>query len=208
MAEDSAQSETIARLKAAVEAYGTGEGPVAPLIDEREEEILAPVKARARRLVDHRDRSAHELRTRLIDAGFDDRAVSAVVDACVANGMVDDARFAREWVRQRHRNQHRSAAVLRRELRDKGVDDGVIEDALAQVTADDEREAVRLLVGRRAASVKRVPRDRTAYDRELRRVVGVAARRGFPEGLSLAMAREALDARIAELGGEGRGGTV
>ncbi|MDH2455127.1 regulatory protein RecX [Corynebacterium bovis] len=207
MAEGSAQSETIARLKAALEAYGTGEGTVPPLIDEREEEILAPVKARARRLVDHRDRSAHELRTRLIDAGFDDRAVSAVVETCVANGMVDDARFAREWVRQRHRHQHRSAAVLRRELRDKGVDDGVIEDALAQVTADDEREAIRVLVGKKAASVKRPPRDRSEYDRELRRVVGVAARRGFPEGVSLAMAREALDARIAELGGDGHGGT-
>jgi regulatory protein len=30
----------------------------------------------------------------------------------------------------------------------------------------------------------------------------VAARRGFPQGRSLTAARQALDARIAELGGE------
>jgi hypothetical protein len=46
------------------------------------------------------------------------------------------------------------------------------------------------------------PPDRRDYDRALRRIVGVAARRGFPQGRSLTAARQALDARIAELGGE------
>jgi regulatory protein len=50
--------------------------------------------------------------------------------------------------------------------------------------------------------VKTVPADRRDYDRALRRIVGVAARRGFPQGRSLTAARQALDARIAELGGE------
>ena len=44
------------------------------------------------------------------------------------------------------------------------------------------------------------PDDVTVRDKDLRRVVGVLARRGFNQGLSMAIAREALDARYSELG--------
>ena len=54
---------------------------------------------------------------------------------------------------------------------------------------------------KKAGTVKTVPADRGEYDKALRRIVGVAARRGFPEGRSLTAARAALDERISELGG-------
>ncbi|WP_459611615.1 recombination regulator RecX [Corynebacterium urogenitale] len=194
-----ANSAKIAVLKEALERMEAGELPA--LIDHEEEKALAPIKAKAVRLLNHRDRSAHELRSRLLDAEFDPQYVEQVVERCIANGMVDDSRFASEWVRQRQANQKKSVAVLRRELKEKGVAGAIIDEALEQISADDQNAILDQLVTKKAASVKHVPTTRAEYDKVLRRVVGVAARRGFPQGRSLTAARQALDARIAELEG-------
>lgn len=200
-AERGDRSARIDRLRAAIEVAQSGGG--APLVDELEEERLAPLTAKANRLIEHRDRSVAELRRRLLDSlgeGDDPALVETVIGRCLRTGMLDDARFASEWVRQRATNQRKSVAVLRRELRDKGVDGAVIEEALDQISEDSQQEVLRGLVNRKAGTVKTVPAERRDYDRALRRIVGVAARRGFPQGQSLTAAREALDARIAELG--------
>lgn len=201
--DDTDRTDRLERLRAAIEAVQSGGGE--PLVDELAEERLAPLTAKANRLIEQRDRSVAELRRRLtdsLDEGDDPALVEAVIDRCLRAGMLDDARFAHEWVRQRAANQRRSVAVLRRELREKGVAAPVIEEALEQVSEADQDRVLGELVTKKAGTVKTVPADRRDYDRALRRIVGVAARRGFPQGRSLTAARQALDARIAELGGE------
>jgi regulatory protein len=201
--DDTGRTDRLERLRAAIEAVQSGGGE--PLVDELAEERLAPLTAKANRLIEQRDRSVAELRRRLtdsLDEGDDPALVEAVIDRCLRAGMLDDARFAHEWVRQRAANQRRSVAVLRRELREKGVAAPVIEEALEQVSEDDQDRVLGELVTKKAGTVKTVPADRRDYHRALRRIVGVAARRGFPQGRSLTAARQALDARIAELGGE------
>lgn len=201
--DDTDRTDRLERLRAAIEAVQSGGGE--PLVDELAEERLAPLTAKANRLIEQRDRSVAELRRRLtdsLDEGDDPALVEAVIDRCLRAGMLDDARFAHEWVRQRAANQRKSVAVLRRELREKGVAAPVIEEALEQVSEADQDRVLGELVTKKAGTVKTVPADRRDYDRALRRIVGVAARRGFPQGRSLTAARQALDARIAELGGE------
>lgn len=203
---DGDTASTIEQLQAAIAAVQRGEG-TGDILDERLEEHLAPLKDKATRLISHRDRSVEELRRRLSDTvGPDGEAVDPdlielVIERCIANGMLDDVRFAREWVRQRQQNQRKSVSVLRRELVDKGVSAHVIEGALEQVDEDDQDAILHGLVTKKAGTVSEVPADRREYDKALRRIVGVAARRGFPEGRSLAVARQALELRIEELGG-------
>ncbi len=194
------QQQKIEALKEALQQWEAGEAP--PLIDSEAEKALAPVKAKAVRLLNHRDRSAEELRGRLLDAEFDSELVDQVVQHCIENGMIDDSRFAAEWVRQRHRNQKKSPAVLRRELQRKGVQASLIEDALQDITWDDQRDIIDQLVTKKAGSIKNPPADRAEYEKCLRRIVGVPARRGFPEGACIAAARQALDQRIAEIQGD------
>ncbi|WP_312587986.1 recombination regulator RecX [Corynebacterium dentalis] len=194
------QQQKIEALKEALQQWEAGEAP--PLIDSEAEKALAPVKAKAVRLLNHRDRSAEELRGRLLDAEFDSELVDQVVQRCIENGMIDDSRFAAEWVRQRHRNQKKSPAVLRRELQRKGVQASLIEDALQDITWDDQRDIIDQLVTKKAGSIKNPPADRAEYEKCLRRIVGVPARRGFPEGACIAAARQALDQRIAEIQGD------
>lgn len=191
------QHDTIAALKEALQDWEAGE--TAPIIDTEAEKALAPVKAKAVRLLNHRDRSAGELRERLEKAEFEPELIEQVVQRCVENGMVDDSRFASEWVRQRSNHQKKSPAVLRRELRNKGVDGTIIEEALSNITWDDQQATIDELATKKAQSIKAPPADRAEYNKYLRRVVGVAARKGFPEGACIAAARQALDARIDEL---------
>lgn len=199
-------ASTIEQLQAAISAAQRSDGN-GDIIDERLEEHLAPLKNKATRLISHRDRSVEELRRRLSDTTgpdgetVDPDLIELVIERCIANGMLDDARFAHEWVRQRQQNQRKSVSVLRRELVDKGVAAPVIESALDQIDEDDQDAILRELVTKKAGTVSQVPADRREYDRALRRIVGVAARRGFPEGRSLTVAREVLELRVEELGG-------
>lgn len=195
------QREAVERLREQLQRWEAGETP--PLIDREREAELRPAIARARRLLDHRPRSVHELRERLRAADTEPDVIDEVVQRCIDGGLLNDAAFAREWVRQRQQNQRKAVGVLRRELASKGVAPGLIEDALSDVDPQDQREILASLVEKKAHTITAVPQGRAEYDRYLRRIVGVAARRGFPEGESLAAGRRALDERIAQLRAEG-----
>ncbi|KAB1503765.1 recombination regulator RecX [Corynebacterium sp. 320] len=191
-------AEKIAQLRSAIEHWDSQHSE--PLIDHDEEERLAPIKRKAVALINHRARSSSELRSRLLDQGFEEPLVDRVVNLCLSNGMIDDQSFAREWVRQRSRNQKKSAAVLRRELAQKGISERQIEDALELIDEGQQQSIMEELIDKKAQSLTHSPADRKEYDKFLRRMVGVAARRGFPQGASVAYAKVALERRIDELG--------
>ena len=169
------------------------------LFDHEAEEAKAAVRKRALLFLDARARSRHELRGRLLDLEFEEGVVDDVLDDLAGVGLLDDAAFAHEWVRQRHARRGKSSRVLDRELQDKGVDSATRADALEQIDAADEEATARALAEKKARSVRTVPADRAESDKALRRIVGVLARRGFAQGMSLRIARDALDERVAQL---------
>lgn len=197
--------DKIRRLQEALDAYAAGGGP--GLIDPAHEKATAKVRERALRLLDQRSRSRHELRERLLDPRRvkdggntpDPDLVDEVLDSLERSGLVNDAAFAQQWVRQRFERRGKSSTVLRRELKEKGISAADRESALAQIDEDDERELAWALAQKKARSVKAVPVDRAARDKELRRIVGVLARRGFPQTMALQIAKDALDERCGEL---------
>ena len=196
----SPKNQKIARLQEAIEKIASGETQgEEPLVDREYERAVAPVAAKANRLINHRPRSEHELRTRLLEADFPPELVEEVISRCLNNGMVDDAIFAREWVRQRAEHNKKSVSVLRQELKQKGIAGYIAEEALSTVDEDDQQAIMKGLIDKKARGMKTPPQDRKEYDKALRRIVGVAARRGFPEGQALGYAREALETRIAEI---------
>ena len=188
------REQKIAQLKEAIAGFTPGQ------FDHEAEEAKAAVRRRALGLLDVRARSRQELRERLIEAEFEPVVIDDVLDDLAAVNLIDDAAFAREWVRQRHARRGKSARVLEQELRQKGVDSATRAEALDQIDAADEESTARALAEKKARSIREVPADRAETDKALRRIVGVLARRGFPQGMSLRIAREALERRIAELG--------
>ncbi|MDO5535394.1 MAG: regulatory protein RecX [Propionibacteriaceae bacterium] len=103
--------------------------------------------------------------------------IESVLDRFEEVGLVDDAQFAGLWVEGQQRRM-RSTRALKQELRLKGVDAEVIDEALAQT--DDEADY-------RAALALAQKKVRTMGSLEphvrYRRLAGALARRGFSPGL-------------------------
>lgn len=190
--------EKLEQLRQALEAYEKGEAE-GGLFDREAEEAKSKVRSRVLGLLDQRSRSRQELYDRLVQAEFDPEVVDEVLDDLAHAGLIDDAAFAAEWVRQRHKRRGKSRSVLDRELREKGVSQEDRDEALSQIDAADEEAMARALAEKKARSVKSVPADRKEREKALRRIVGVLARRGFNEGMSLNIAISALEERCEEL---------
>jgi len=153
----------------------------------------------ALRLLAHRARSRGELATRLRRKDFPSRLIRRVLDDLEARGWLDDAEFARSWIRDRLRLRPRGRRALLSELRKKGVDAAVIEAALDEIFADpehSEREIaftlaegwLRRQTGGLSEALLAGGRDPNA-EKARRRFQGYLARRGIPGGLI----RQALD---------------
>ena len=200
----SERSERVARLAEAI-AEIQAAGPESAEAAERDEEELSRVREQALRLLDQRARSRVELRRRLLAKDEPEELVDDVLDRLEAAGLIDDGEFARQWVRQRAQRRGKSRLALDRELRDKGVSEAVRSDALEELSRAEEDDIARALARKKAASIKSEPEGYQERVKQLRRIVGVLARRGFPESAALPIAVEALDERLAEIA-EGAGG--
>ena len=130
--------EKLAQLRQALEAYENGAAG-GGLFDREAEEAKAKVRSRALGLLDQRSRSRKELYDRLVKAEFEPDVVEDVLDDLAHAGLVNDAAFAHEWVRQRHKRRGKSSSVLNRELREKGVSEADRAEALEQIDPADEQ---------------------------------------------------------------------
>ncbi|MET8576208.1 recombination regulator RecX [Streptomyces sp. NPDC005012] len=104
-------------------------------------------------------------------------------------GLIDDGAFADAWVESRHHGRGLARRALARELRTKGVDSSLIDEAVSQLDSDQEAATARELVDRKLRSTRGLDRDR-----RIRRLAGMLARKGYPEGMALRVVREALEA--------------
>jgi regulatory protein len=125
--------------------------------------------------------------------GVPPAAAVVVLDRFDEVGLIDDAAFARMWVSSRQAGRGLARRALRAELQAKGVAPDVAAQAVELVDDDDEREAARRLVERRARSMQRLDRATAT-----RRLIGMLARKGYNGGLASAVVREVLDAAGAE----------
>jgi len=98
--------------------------------------------------------------------------------------LIDDAVFAHAYVRSRQ-EQGKSARLISRELGQKGVSSEIIDQAVSEISQDDEREMVLSLARARWERMAALDRD-TRY----RRVSGFLMRKGFASGMVSAALRE------------------
>jgi len=78
------------------------------------------------RLLAARSRSEYEVKTRLLKAGYNETTSENVVSELKKENILNDTRFALEWVDSRLEFSPRAAKVIRAELEAKGVSDDVI----------------------------------------------------------------------------------
>lgn len=128
---------------------------------------------KAGRLLGVRARSERELEQRLGAAGFDDETVGATLRRLRELGLVDDSDFARRWVEERAAGKGLGAAALISELRAKGVEVAVAEEAIAAAGLDEVARATELA----ATLVRRVARK--PLDRQAASLWQMLRRKGY-----------------------------
>ncbi len=83
--------------------------------------------------IEYRPRSIAETRQHLKKKEYPEAVVERVVERLEAVELLNDAAFARYWVEQRETFKPRSKMALQHELRQKGIDRTLIEEAIADV---------------------------------------------------------------------------
>ncbi len=136
-------------------------------------------------------RSRAELEATLRRRGCDPQVATRVLDRMAEVGLVDDAAYAEQLVQSRRRTKGLSGAALRKELRDKGIDDETAAAAVGPVDEPSERARAEALVERRLRSMGGLDPQVQA-----RRLAGMLARKGYAPGTAYAVVRDAINAAV------------
>jgi regulatory protein len=98
----------------------------------REKDAVNLAEDAAIRFLSYRPRSTQEIRRHLADKEIPALVVEAAIERLQRAGYLDDAAFVRFWIENRTRFQPRGPMALRYELRQKGVDDRLVNELLAE----------------------------------------------------------------------------
>jgi regulatory protein len=171
---------------------GTGrgfDGPVpgspADLTPEADPESVA--RAIALRQLTLAPRTRAQLADAMRRRGVPDDVAQAVLDRFEDVRLVDDGEFARQWVQTRHTGRGLARRALTHELRERGVADQTLREAVDVIGDEQELQAARALVRRRLPGM-------TGDDpaRRTRRLASMLARKGYPAGIAFRAIREVV----------------
>ena len=166
----------------------------------RERDSVEKARDRALRFLSYRPRSEAEMRRYLQNKGVPKPVEEEVIRRLTAVGLLDDLAFARYWVENRETFKPRSLRMLRYELRQKGLSEEVIAQALEGL--DEEESAYRLAVQRGRRLIRL---DHQTFRRKLGDYL---ARRGFPyEIVNPILERVWRELRAEEVTDEATGST-
>jgi regulatory protein len=140
------------------------------------------------RLLTAAPRTRAQLDQALRRRGMAQSATDAALDRLAGAGLIDDAAFARSWVDTRHRGRGLARRALTAELRQRGVDEGDVRAAVADLSPEQEAAAARSLVEAKLAATRGRP-----LATRMRRLTGLLARKGYPPGMAYRVIREALE---------------
>ena len=130
-------------------------------------------KKAARKALDFllvRMRTEKELMKRLADVGFSQQDIEYALEYVKSFGYINDRAYAEQYISSRSAQKGR--ALLKMELREKGVSDEIIGDAL-ELIPEDNSEVLHSLIIKKAGEPHKLD------EKENRRLFAFLSRRGF-----------------------------
>jgi regulatory protein len=121
-----------------------------------------------------RIRSENEIRRNLRKHKISDDVISDVIERLRRNHLVNDSEFARSWVANRSEFRPRGRRALQAELRQKGIENEIIDDALQTIDEDE--------LAYRAALKQTRKYIRLEWPEYRKKMSAFLARRGFNYG--------------------------
>lgn len=146
------------------------------------------------RLLTLAPRTRAQLANALGRRGIPGHVADEVLGRFTEAGLIDDAAFARAWVESRHYGRGLAGRALSAELKQRGVADEEIREAVAELGPDAEVDTARQLVVRKLAATRGEP-----AQARIRRLAGMLARKGYQPGLAFRIIREAMEAEDTDV---------
>ena len=136
-------------------------------------------------------RSRLQLSRKLAERNVPLDVAEAALDRFEEVQLIDDAEFARMWVRSRSQSRKLAKSAIRRELTEKGIEPDDAEEALSQLSDEDEEIAARELVERKLRPGVDLS-DRAERDKCTRRLASMLARKGYAPSMAFRIVGEVL----------------
>lgn len=154
--------------------------------------LVHKATAAALNFLAYRPRTEGEIRRKLHQGKYADATIEQVIARLRDWRYVDDEEFARRWIENRSAHRPRGSRRLAQELKAKGIDPGIMHDALENADLDESADALTI-----ARQRWRQLHDLEPAVRE-RRLTGFLGRRGY----GFDVIRATLDALREETGDE------
>jgi len=143
---------------------------------ETEEELYqVAVRALVRRA-----HSVHEMKQKLGRSSDNKLLVQLVLARLKEDGLIDDARYAKQFARQRTENRKQGKYRVARDLRARGIPDRHIESALVEAAQNtDEAAVVRQRIERKLRSYRGPDTRKKIDEKKMASLYGSLLRAGF-----------------------------
>lgn len=160
-----------------------------PVAEEKNNEIEAADAAKQvlLRRLSHAPRTRKELAKDLKDKDISDEVANVALDRFEEVGLINDQALASNYVSSQHERKGLGKNALRQQLRAKGVSDDVALEAISQISDDQEFQAAFALACKKIRSLQR-----DDAKTQLRKIVGVLARKGYSSNLAFRVAKEVI----------------
>ncbi len=130
----------------------------------------------------------YDIRKKLKRADADESLIDKVLNRLIKEGFIDEARYARAFVRDKFRYNRWGAQRIQHELRMKGIDQSLIDEALEEISDDDSFENLHHVIQKKLPSVK----GRNSYEIKMK-LMRFAISRGF----DMDTVRRVIDAEMS-----------
>ena len=160
-----------------------------PVVEEKNKEIEAADAAKQvlLRRLSHAPRTRKELAKDLKDKDISDEVANVALDRFEEVGLINDQALASNYVSSQHERKGLGKNAIRQQLRAKGVSDDVALEAISQISDDQEFQAAFALACKKIRSLQR-----DDAKTQLRKIVGVLARKGYSSNLAFRVAKEVI----------------
>lgn len=160
-----------------------------PVVEEKNKEIEAADAAKQvlLRRLSHAPRTRKELAKDLKDKDISDEVANVALDRFEEVGLINDQALASNYVSSQHERKGLGKNALRQQLRAKGISDDMALEAISQISDDQEFQAAFALACKKIRSLQR-----DDAKTQLRKIVGVLARKGYSSNLAFRVAKEVI----------------
>lgn len=101
-------------------------------------------KSYALKLLLYKFRTSYQLKNKLLEKGYDEEIVDRVIEYMTEYGYLDDNKYVEGYIKDSKKFRNISKMMLKYKLREKGIDEEIIDGKLESLEFDEATQARKL----------------------------------------------------------------